>query len=234
MLIKGLHKAEVHTSPKRSPLTSDLLIQCIRTLRSGYSSPFVDKVLESMFLLAFFGFLHCSEFTASPSKYSPSCHSSISGISIPSTNTLIYHLKCSKTNQSGPPKPIYLFRLDSYISPFEPVQEYTNSRLASRASPQDPLFVTETGKVATRHWFRHHFHQILSQSGISPEQYSGQSFRIRAASSASKQGIPENIINILGRWSSPAYLTYIRNDMNNIRNALRYFVQTHLTCLVNL
>ncbi|KAK0142945.1 hypothetical protein N1851_018939 [Merluccius polli] len=195
MLIKGLRKTEVHTAPKRSPLTSDLLILCIRTLRSGYSSPYVDKVLESMFLLAFFGFLRCSEFTVSTSKYNPSCHASISDISIQSTDTLIYHLKCSKTNQSGLPQPIYLFRLDSYISPFEPIQEYTNSRLASRASPQDPLFVTETGQVATRHWFHCHFRQILSQSGVSPEQYSGHSFRIGAASSASKQGIPDNTIN---------------------------------------
>ncbi|XP_030297612.1 thrombospondin type-1 domain-containing protein 4-like [Sparus aurata] len=156
MLIKGLRKTEVHTPPKRSPLTSDLLIRCIRTLRSGYSSPYVDKVLESMFLLAFFGFLRCSEFTASTSKYNPSCHASISDISNPSTDTLIYNLKCSKTNQSGPPQPIYLFRLDSYISPFEPLQEYINSRLASRASPQDPLFVTEIGKIATRHWFHRH------------------------------------------------------------------------------
>ena len=170
-----------------------------------------------MFLLAVFGFLRCSEFTASTSKYNSSCHATISDISIPST--LIYHLKCSKTNQSGPPQHIYLFRLDSYIIPFEPIQEHTNSRLASRVSPQDPLFITETGKVATCHWFHHRLCQILSQSGISPDQYSGHSFHIGATSSASKQGIPDHIIKTLGQWSSPAYHTYIHNDINVIRNA---------------
>ena len=110
----------------------------------------IDKALESMFLLAFFGFLCCSEFTAPSYTFNPSCHTTLSNISFHSPDTLIYYLKCSKTNQSGQPQPIYLFRLDSYISPYEPIHEYTNTRLANRASPQDPLFITETGRVATR------------------------------------------------------------------------------------
>eukprot|EP00064_Thunnus_orientalis_P000809 superscaffoldBa00000047_g810 len=46
-------------------------------------------------------------------------------------DTLIYHLKRSKTNQSGQPQPIYLFHLDPYISLYEPIHEYINTRLAN-------------------------------------------------------------------------------------------------------
>ena len=219
MLLKGLRKAEPRPTPKRLPLTSDLLTRCITTLRSGYLNPRVDSVLESMFLLAFFGFLRCSEFTTSSLNFQPARHATLSDITIQSSDTLVFHLKCSKTNQSGPPHPIFLFRLDGYLSPYEPICNYINSRLASKASPLDPLFITETGKAASRFWFHHHFRHILSRSGISPELYSGHSFRIGAASSASKQKIPDHIIKILGRWSSPAYLTYIRHDLTDIRNA---------------
>ncbi|KAK0136681.1 hypothetical protein N1851_027128 [Merluccius polli] len=177
MLLKGLRKAEPRPMPKRLPLTSDLLTRCIETLRKGYLSPSTDKVLESMFLLAFFGFLRCSEFTASTLLYDPSRHASVSDISVISPDTLVYFLKRSKTNQS------------------------------------------ETGRVATRSWFHHHFRQILSRSGIPPEPYSGHSFRIGAASTASRQGIPDNVTKILGRWSSTAYLTYVRNDLRDVRNA---------------
>ncbi|XP_036933470.1 uncharacterized protein LOC119007719 isoform X1 [Acanthopagrus latus] len=38
---------------------------------SGYSSSFIDSTLESMFLLAFFSFLRCSEFTSATSKTLP-------------------------------------------------------------------------------------------------------------------------------------------------------------------
>ena len=177
------------------PLTSDLLARCISTLRFGYLSSHFDKVLESMFLLAFYGFLCCSD-----------------------TDTLISHLKVSKTNQSGQPQPIYLFHLDSFLSLYEPIHNYVTSRLANQTSPQDPLFVSETGQVATRFWFHHHFRQILSRSGIPPppELYSGHSFCIGAASTDSRQGIPDHTIKILGRWSSPMYLTDIRHNLNNI------------------
>ncbi|TKS66075.1 hypothetical protein D9C73_000131 [Collichthys lucidus] len=78
-----------------------------------------------------------------------------------------------KTNQSGQPQPVYLFRLNSPLSPYEPLLNYINSRLACQASPLDPLFISETGRVATRSWFHHHFRQILLRSGIPPEPYSG-------------------------------------------------------------
>ena len=107
MLIKGLHKA------------------------TGYLSPHIDKTLESMFLLAFFGFRRYSEFIAPSYSFDPSLHATLSDISFHSSDTLIYHLKRSKTNQSGQPQPIYLFRLDSYISPYEPIHEYINTRLAN-------------------------------------------------------------------------------------------------------
>ncbi|KAE8294801.1 hypothetical protein D5F01_LYC05718 [Larimichthys crocea] len=107
----------------------------IETLHKGYLSPSTDKVLEPMFLLAFFSFLRCSEFTASTLLYDPSHHASLSDISVLSSDTLIYFLERSKTNQSGQPQPVCLFRLNSLLSPYEPVLDYINSRLACRASP---------------------------------------------------------------------------------------------------
>ena len=209
---------------KRLPLTSDLLARCICTLRSGYLSSHIDKVLESMFLLAFYGFLRCSEFTAPSHVYQPTRHAFLSDISIQSADTLIFHLKLSKTNQFGQPQPINLFRLDSFLSPYEPICNYVTSILANQASPQDPLFISETGQVATRFWFHHHFCQILSRSGIPRELYSGHSFRIGAASTASRQGIPDHTIKNPRPLSSPAYLTNICHNLNDIRNA-----HTHLS-----
>ncbi|XP_030292107.1 uncharacterized protein LOC115592965, partial [Sparus aurata] len=219
MLIKGLHKAEPQLAPKRLPLTVDLLARCILTLRSGYSSPFTDSTLESMFLLAFFGFLRCSEFTSASATHDPSRHATLSDISFHSHDTLRFNLKRSKTDQLGISHPIFLFRLNSYLSPYEPILAYLHQRRARHSSPLDPLFITEDGRVATRFWFHHHLRQILAKSGISPELYSGHSFRIGAATTASRQGITEHTIKVLGRWSSQAYDNYIHSHLSDIRQA---------------
>ncbi|KAE8288351.1 hypothetical protein D5F01_LYC12220 [Larimichthys crocea] len=193
------------TSPyaEALPLTSDLLARRIITLRKGYLSISTDKALESTFLLVFFGFLRCSEFAASTLLDDPSRHASLCDTSVLSSDTLIYFLKRSKTNQSGQPQPVYLFRLSSPSSPYEPVLNYINSRLACQASPLDPLFISETGRVATRSRFhRQSSHALPVRSGIPPELYSGHSLRVGAASTASGRGIPDNVTKTLGHWAS--------------------------------
>ncbi|KAE8295735.1 hypothetical protein D5F01_LYC06672 [Larimichthys crocea] len=209
------------TSPyaEALPLTSDLLARRIITLRKGYLSISTDKALESTFLLVFFGFLRCSEFAASTLLDDPSRHASLCDISVLSSDTLIYFLKRSKTNQSGQPQPVYLSRLSSPSSPYEPVLYYINSRLACQASPLDPPFISETGRVATRSRFhRKSSHALPVRSGIPPELYSGHSLRVGAASTASGRGIPDNVTKTLGHWASTTYLAYVRNDLNDIRN----------------
>ncbi|XP_049427268.1 uncharacterized protein LOC125885641, partial [Epinephelus fuscoguttatus] len=196
-----------------------LLCRCIHTLRSGYISLTVDLTLESMFLLAFFGFLRCSEFAPTSSVYNPSRHPSLSDITTHTSDSLIFTLRSSKTDQLGVTFPIYIFRLNSFLSPHEPLTRYIHTRYSAHASPQDPLFLTETGRMATRFWFQKHFHNILRLSGISSDHYSCHSFRIGAASSAARSGISDQVIQVLGRWSSQAYQTYIHNNLNDLRLA---------------
>ena len=219
MLIRGLQRTEAPATPSRHPLTSDLLLKCLLTLRSGYLSPLIDLTLESMFLLAFYGFLRCAEFTSSTSQYSPSRHPSLCDITFHSSESLTFTLKHSKTDQIGRTSTIHLFKTDSPLCPYGPILRYVSLRRSLNAAPRDPLFITETGSIATRFWFHHHFRQILSLSGLPPQLYSGHSFRIGAASTAARQGLSDHIIKILGRWSSQAYHSYIRSNIRDIHNA---------------
>ncbi|KAK5862929.1 hypothetical protein PBY51_018277 [Eleginops maclovinus] len=150
MLIKALRKQEPSLNAKRLPLTSDLSL-CIRALCSGYVSPMGDLTLECMFLLAFFGFLQCFEFAPTSSTYNPHHHPCLSDISIHTNDSLTFTLRRSKTDQLGISFPIDMFRLKSYLSP-----KYLSARYAAHAMAQHPLFLTETGKMATRFWFQKH------------------------------------------------------------------------------
>lgn len=181
MLSKHLHKTELRTQPKRSPLTSNLLVCSIHSIRSGDISPSIDQTFECMFLLAFF------------------------------SRGVLPHL----------PIPTYLFRPNSIISLYEPLTALTSHRYASNSTACDPLFVTETGNIATRHWFSQHL-ESFCPPGIPPLRYTIHSFHIGAASSATRAGVSDHKIQILGHWSSRAYLSYIGHNADDLR-------QTHFS-----
>ena len=46
------------------------------------------------------------------------------------------------------------------------------------------------------------------------KDYTGHGFRMGAATTAARVGIPDNMIKTLGRWSSEAYRLYIRSKKN--------------------
>ena len=46
--------------------------------------------------------------------------------------------------------------------------------------------------------------------------YTGYSFRIGAATTAARVGIPDNMIKTFGRWSSEVYRLYIRSSEDDI------------------
>ena len=71
LVLRGLKRQEPPQSPRHLPLTPDLLSVCIQTIHSRYNSPHVGQTLETLFVLAFFDFLRCSEFTASPLHFDP-------------------------------------------------------------------------------------------------------------------------------------------------------------------
>jgi hypothetical protein len=81
--------------------------------------------------------------------------------------------------------------------------------LQVRGNAPGPLFVSSDGSpltpVVVNCWLR----AFLSNLGIRGI-YSSHSFRIDAATTAASAGIPDHLIKSLGRWSSNAYLLYIR------------------------
>ncbi len=126
-------------------------------------------------LAGFFGFLRCPKFAPTSSTYNSFCHPSLSAITFHTSDSLIFTLKRSKTDLLGISSAVYLYRLNSLLSPFEPLTRYINSRYATNALSQHPLFITETGTMALfwfGFWFQKHLHKVLHVSGISSEHYS--------------------------------------------------------------
>ena len=80
-----------------------------------------------------------------------------------------------------------------------------------------PLFQWQDGTYLTRDNFVHSVHEALSLAGYPPEKFAGHNFRIGAATTAARCGIPESLIQTLGRWHSLAYIRYIRTSPDTLK-----------------
>ena len=69
---------------------------------------------------------------------------------------------------------------------------------------------------------------VLIESGISPTQYSGHSFRRGGASFAFSCGIPSDLIKFQGDWSSDAYLRYLTSPLSSRQNLVNSLSQNIL------
>lgn len=89
--------------------------------------------------------------------------------------------------------------------------------LHRRGPAPGPLFLQENGQPLTRTQLSNFLQSTLSAVGITGT-YSGHSFRIGAATTAAQQGLPDHLIKTMGRWSSDAYLLYMRTPVQSILN----------------
>jgi len=87
----------------------------------------------------------------------------------------------------------------------------SRDRLCPLASP---LWVTEKGEVPSRSFFTKRLRLFFDNS------VGGQSMRAGGATSLAEHGVPPAIIQPLGRWSSQAYLIYIRKNPTLIQAML--------------
>ena len=82
--------------------------------------------------------------------------------------------------------------------------------LSSHGDAPGPFFKDSHGKLLTKSVFIREVWSTLTTMGLPANQFAGHSFRIGAATAAAQAGLEDSVIQALGRWSSAAFLLYIR------------------------
>ncbi len=98
-----------------------------------------------MFILAFFGFLRCSELAIS-SSFDPAIHPTISDLVVLDDETISYTIKQSKTDQTKKGHFIYIFKLQSPLSPYQILLAFLHLRKSQSKLPSDPLFTDDSNR----------------------------------------------------------------------------------------
>ncbi len=184
ILIRGIQRSRPTRPDSRLPITLDILTICIHSLRTNYQPPSTACTLNAMFILAFFGFLRCSELTIS-SKFDPDINPTISVLTVLDSETISFLIKQSKTDHVKKGHFIYIFKLSSPIQPYQAVLKYLCLRISQAKSTLKPLFIDDDKKkTSVASGSKKHLRSILLSSGIPARNFSSHSFRIGAATSA--------------------------------------------------
>lgn len=120
-------------------------------------------------------------------------------------------LKYSKTDPFGVGCFVYVGRTGSDICPVSALLRY----LSIRGLAPGPLFIWSDGSPLSPIQVNFYLRDLLSRASIKGK-YSSHSFRIGAATAAAAAGVPDHIIQTLGRWSSSAFRTYVRTSPEQI------------------
>lgn len=207
-VVRGIKRMQGTGVAARLPVTKEIMLLIYNSLDLHH---FDHVMFWSACCLAYFGFLRSSEFTTpSATSFSPSYHLTLQDIAFDSLShpsQLRVFIKASKTDPFRRGCTLYIGKGKDNLCAVSALCRF----LQIRGNARGPLFVKKDGypltRVALTAWLR----QIISAAGLDGN-YSSHSFRIGAATVASRNGIPDHIIQSLGRWSSSAYQCYIRTS----------------------
>ena len=174
------------------------------------SSSFDGTMLWAAASLCFFRFFRSGEITIpSDLAFNEGAHLCFNDVSVNNVHCpqiIRVHLKASKTDPFRVGIDIFVGKTENELCPVTAVLSY----MVARGDGPGPFFRFQDGKPLTRARFASKVKETLTVAGVDCVAYSGHSFRSGAATTASKQGISDATIKMLGRWKSSAYQSYIK------------------------
>ena len=164
-------------------------------------------MLSAVLTLASYGFLRCGEFTVpSGAAYSPLRHLSMQDVvfypSFYNPTYMTVHFKYSKTDPLGKGHIVTFHVTNTLTCPIRAMKQYLETRTFDLSGP---LFLFADGSALTRCQFIRYLCSLLEKVGLRAELYAGHSFHIGEATTAEAAGLPDWLIQAMGRWSLECY-----------------------------
>ena len=222
--IKGLHRSPVGKKPRcRLPITPAFL-QEIFQFWSRTPHQFEYVLLWAVFCLGFFCLMCSGEFTCPSMSAFTSDLLTAQDISVHSQahpSYIVVRLKRSKNDPFAVGTRVYIVATNQSMCLVSALLGY----LAICPKRSGPLFIFQDGSTQSCERLVSSLRQVLSDAGVSTAQYSGHSFRIGAATTAAKLGVPDSLIKKMGRWKSSMFIHYICTPRQQLAGISSWLVQ---------
>lgn len=209
LLLRGIARSNPHLPKRALAITPDILARIHSFL--NLSNP-NEASFWSLFLTAFFMMARKSNLVPNGIKdFDPKKHLTRQDIKI-QNNALLITLKWSKTIQFGE-RLLQIILVAIPDHPLCPVSAYKNMCTLVKCNPMSPAFCRfKKGKVIPIIYseFQKSIKIYLNMIGEKADLYSSHSFRRGGASFAFKAGVPSELIQLQGDWSSDAYKLYLQ------------------------
>ena len=215
LALKAIACEQKRPVQKKMAITYNILSRFADLLGNAFN----DRMMWSAMTLAHFACMRTAEFVASSSEsFDSRSQLRVSDISLLNTDTgkigMRVFLKCSKTDPTGKGVAIYVGCSGTQICAVCSMHNYL--ALIRLDDHNSPLFRWENGLYLTRSSFVKRTKELVEMLGLDKNEYSGHSFRVGAATSGAAAGFSPQDLKILGRWSSDAYLGYIRTPIDKL------------------
>ena len=183
----------------RLPITIGILSKIINASRNIFQDKFNQKRFIAMCSLAFHALLRVGEMTMSHNNLNIDC------IQVERGSLTLQFLKYKLSEGLPSTHQVKASPFTSHC-PVRCMQDY----LFLRGFRSGALFLTKDGSAVSRKLFVEELNAAFSLAGIQNQRYTTHSFRIGGASYMATQGYSDAQIRQAGRWTSNAFLSYIR------------------------
>jgi hypothetical protein len=185
------------------PITLPLLRKILESVATFSDIPSPDRdALCAAYALAFACFLRSGEVTWSSSSDSAALLTVGSVEWHP--DYAIITLPTSKTDPFRQGVQVVAPRVGGPECPYTLLGRVTSSR-----PPSAPLFSLQPSQPFTRVVFVSTLRRALLSLGLPADRYAGHSFRRGAATWAARNGVSNETIQLLGRWTSDCFRRYV-------------------------
>lgn len=202
--LKGWKKEYVRTEHRR-PVSYSLLVRLLGATDSICSSPFEATLFRACFCLAFFAALRVGELVP-PSRVGGG--GLLSDDVILANGALRVRIRRSKTDIFGRGEWVPLHGVSGLACPVRAVGDYIALR-----PPGVHFLVHEDGTAVSRYQFQAIFKNCLQEVGVRACEFGTHSFRIGAATEASRAGLSNEEVQRIGRWRSSCFAGYVRPEL---------------------
>jgi hypothetical protein len=215
-VMTGIRREHSRRRPLREALTADRLRTLLYVLRALTDIPAVDRAMyEAALCLGVFGLCRCKVLvhpgTRQRSATGPQ-RRDVTRFREPGTDGptryFEFFIRKAKMDPEARGATIKLFATGGDFCPVRAMDRYL--KMAPRRGPTAVLFQHADGSYLTRDRVNRMIKRLSELAGFDPARYSTHSMRAGGATTLSLLGARPYVIKQLGRWTSDAYMLYIR------------------------